>query len=190
MVRISICASDRENPSRRSGIFRIGPTRSCTTQPPWPIMRARHSYSAGGRINPSGSTRRNLCWFDLATKPRVYQGYLISYILRVSNLTTLKRIPLDPCTTPGKPNWGRTGRSVQDRSAGGILIMTPYKAQVTLVKKLQHPHTIESKIQTVGASQGSEVEVVIVLMTRNLGSADCLQSTERTNMILSRARIV
>ncbi|PLN75931.1 P-loop containing nucleoside triphosphate hydrolase protein [Aspergillus taichungensis] len=83
-------------------------------------------------------------------------------------------------------------RSLFDRGARDILIMSPYKAQVALVKKVweqKHPTAGAPRIQTVDASQGSEAEAVIVLITRNFGSAGFLQSTKRTNVMLSRARI-
>ncbi|OGM42671.1 hypothetical protein ABOM_008445 [Aspergillus bombycis] len=82
-------------------------------------------------------------------------------------------------------------RSLVDRGCREILIMSPYRAQVALVKKLweqRHPDAAPCpKVQTVDASQGSEAEAVIVLITRNFGSASFLQSVKRTNVMLSRA---
>ncbi|KAB8261871.1 P-loop containing nucleoside triphosphate hydrolase protein [Aspergillus pseudonomiae] len=85
-------------------------------------------------------------------------------------------------------------RSLVDRGCQEILIMSPYRAQVALVKKLweqRHPDAAPCpRVQTVDASQGSEAQVVIVLITRNSGSAGFLQSVKRTNVMLSRARTV
>ncbi|PWY66812.1 hypothetical protein BO94DRAFT_613549 [Aspergillus sclerotioniger CBS 115572] len=83
-------------------------------------------------------------------------------------------------------------RSLIDRGFRDVLIISPYKAQVALVKKLweqRYPNAMPiPRAQTVDASQGSEAPAVIVLITRNFGSAGFLQSTKRTNLMLSRAR--
>ncbi|GKZ22053.1 hypothetical protein AbraIFM66951_004909 [Aspergillus brasiliensis] len=66
--------------------------------------------------------------------------------------------------------------------------MSPYKAQLWEQK---HPNThINPRVQTVDASQGSEAEAAIVLITRNFASAGFLRLTKRTNLMLSRARLV
>ncbi|GKZ38120.1 mitochondrial escape protein 2 [Aspergillus brasiliensis] len=84
-------------------------------------------------------------------------------------------------------------RRLIDRGCRDVLIMSPYKAQVACVKKLweqKHPNSrITQRVQTVDASQGSEAEAVIVLITRNFASAGFLRSTKWTNLMLSRARI-
>jgi superfamily I DNA and/or RNA helicase len=83
--------------------------------------------------------------------------------------------------------------SLVARGGRDILIMSPYRAQVALVQRLWELRNPEvqtrPRIQTVDASQGSEADAVIVLITRNFGSAGFLQSSKRTNVMLSRARI-
>ncbi|KAL2872774.1 P-loop containing nucleoside triphosphate hydrolase protein [Aspergillus lucknowensis] len=75
--------------------------------------------------------------------------------------------------------------------ARDILIMSPYRAQVGLVQRvweqMNSNREVRPRVQTVDASQGSEAEVVIVLITRNFGSAGFLTSSKRTNVMLSRA---
>ncbi|PKY05543.1 P-loop containing nucleoside triphosphate hydrolase protein [Aspergillus campestris IBT 28561] len=119
----------------------------------------------------------------------------LSHFLHLAriNLDDTNKDPSGSLFHPREAELGvELARSLLDRGARDILIISPYKAQVALVKKVweqNHPHTIAPRIQTVDASQGSEAEVVIVLITRNFGSAGCLQSTRRTNVMLSRARV-
>ncbi|GLA61712.1 mitochondrial escape protein 2 [Aspergillus tubingensis] len=79
-----------------------------------------------------------------------------------------------------------------NRRIGSILIMSPYRAQVALVNRLWDQRFSElrprPRIQTVDASQGSEADVIIVLITRNHGAPGFLHSAKRTNVMLSRAR--
>ncbi|GAT27181.1 hypothetical protein RIB2604_02108670 [Aspergillus luchuensis] len=79
-----------------------------------------------------------------------------------------------------------------NRRTGSILIMSPYRAQVALVNRLWDQRFSElrprPRIQTVDASQGSEADVIIILITLNHGAPGSLHSTKRTNLMLSRAR--
>ncbi|KAB8239521.1 AAA domain-containing protein [Aspergillus alliaceus] len=78
------------------------------------------------------------------------------------------------------------------RRIGSILIMAPYRAQVARVNRFWDQKVPEVKprprTQTVDASQGSEAEVIIVLITRNHGAPGFLHSTKRTNVMLPRTR--
>ncbi|KAE8392434.1 AAA domain-containing protein [Aspergillus alliaceus] len=69
------------------------------------------------------------------------------------------------------------------RRIGSILIMAPYRAQVARFNRLWDQKVPEVKprprTQTVDASQGSEAEVIIVLITRNHGAPGFLHSTKR-----------
>lgn len=80
-------------------------------------------------------------------------------------------------------------RGLLDRGVRDILVMSPYRAQVALVQRvweLRNPEVqTRPRIQTVDASQGSEADAVIVLITRNFGLAGFLQSSKRTNVMLS-----
>ena len=64
---------------------------------------------------------------------------------------------------------------------------------MVLVKKIwdqRYPQSrIRPRVQAVDASQGSEADGVIVLITRNTGGAGFLHSTKRTNVMLSRAKM-
>lgn len=84
-------------------------------------------------------------------------------------------------------------RAVFDIGAHDILNMSPYRAQVALVKKLWTERFPDSergpRVQTVDASQGSEATIVIVLTSRNGGLAGFLRSIKRSNVMLSRARV-
>ncbi|EAW06696.1 uncharacterized protein ACLA_083910 [Aspergillus clavatus NRRL 1] len=70
--------------------------------------------------------------------------------------------------------------------------MSPYRAQVTLVKKIWQQRNPDAKVkpkaQTVDASQGSEAGAVVILITRNCGSAGSLRSPKRTKAMTTRAR--
>ncbi|PLB43389.1 hypothetical protein P170DRAFT_514617 [Aspergillus steynii IBT 23096] len=92
----------------------------------------------------------------------------------------------DLCIIPGRLSLGLyLLNAFRKRGAKDILIMSPYRAQVALVKKIRdqkYPESlIRPRVQTVDASQGSEADAVIVLTTRNIGGVGFLQSTKRTN---------
>ncbi|KAH8433728.1 DEAD/DEAH box helicase [Aspergillus melleus] len=84
-------------------------------------------------------------------------------------------------------------KRLQESGARDILIISPYRAQVAQIKKIwdqKYPQSpIRPRVQTVDASPGSEADGVIVLITRNTGGPGFLQSTKRTNVMLSRARM-
>jgi len=66
-------------------------------------------------------------------------------------------------------------------------IITPYKAQVDLLKKIiQQSDNI--KIDTVDGFQGKECDVIIFSVTRTAGSYRFLSDSRRLNVALSRAR--
>ncbi|GES60421.1 P-loop containing nucleoside triphosphate hydrolase protein [Aspergillus terreus] len=145
------------------------------------------------------SPRRNL-GID-STNPLVVQlGNLTWSLPGLSHFVHLPRrkndTKKDPSGSMFHPEEAKLGvalaYSLVARGVRDILIMSPYRAQVALVQRLweqQHPDVqVRTKIQTVDASQGSEADVVIVLITRNTGTAGFLQSCKRPNVMLSRAR--
>ena len=68
-----------------------------------------------------------------------------------------------------------------------IGIITPYKAQAALLRKMvQQSETI--KIDTVDGFQGKERDVIIFSVTRITGSYRFLADIRRLNVALSRAR--
>ncbi|GAB1206333.1 hypothetical protein APSETT445_005018 [Aspergillus pseudonomiae] len=79
-----------------------------------------------------------------------------------------------------------------DRGCRDILIMSQYRTQVAMVQRVwEHRNPdihISLKIQTIEDSRGSEADAVMVLITRNQGSAGFLHSVKRTNVMLPRVR--
>ncbi|RAH60270.1 hypothetical protein BO85DRAFT_485423 [Aspergillus piperis CBS 112811] len=65
--------------------------------------------------------------------------------------------------------WICLAQQLLNRRTGSILIMSPYRAQVALVDRLWDQRFSElrprPRIQTVDASQGSEADVIVVLIT-------------------------
>lgn len=75
-------------------------------------------------------------------------------------------------------------RKAQKTSIG---IITPYKAQVALLRRMiQESERI--KIDTVDGFQGKECDVIIFSVTRTIGSYRFLADKRRLNVALSRAR--
>jgi AAA domain-containing protein len=70
--------------------------------------------------------------------------------------------------------------------------MSPFKAQIAMMTRLMtreyRDHPVKPRIQTIDASQGSEADAVIILMTRNNGSPGFLRSIRRVNVMTSRAK--
>ncbi|KAF9882896.1 hypothetical protein FE257_004910 [Aspergillus nanangensis] len=155
-------------------------------KPPSLLNRLQCPLSEAMRTNSVGLTAREPSGLNL---PLI----IINTLLTVSTSSLPSHIPEISITTPRKLNLGALARSSQDRGSTNILIMSPYKAQVALVKRIweqKHPDIPASRVQTVDALQGSEVSSVIVLITRNFGAAGFLQSMKRTNVMLLRACIV
>lgn len=71
-----------------------------------------------------------------------------------------------------------------------IGIISPYQAQVHLISKLVKPHYPEIEVSSVDGFQGREKEVIIVSLVRcnDQGEVGFLQSTNRLNVALTRAK--
>lgn len=68
-----------------------------------------------------------------------------------------------------------------------IGIITPYKAQASLLKKMIQVSK-KIKIDTVDGFQGKECDVIIFSVTRTTGSYRFLADARRLNVALSRAK--
>lgn len=68
-----------------------------------------------------------------------------------------------------------------------IGIISPYKAQAALLKKMLQPSK-KVKIDTVDGFQGKECDVIIFSITRTYGSYRFLADARRLNVALSRAK--
>lgn len=71
-------------------------------------------------------------------------------------------------------------------SAGGTVILSPYNAQLELLKK----NLPEFHISTIDSMQGQEADTVIISLTRSNESGDIgfLKDYRRTNVAISRAK--
>jgi hypothetical protein len=80
---------------------------------------------------------------------------------------------------------------IQKLGTSDVLVMSPSKAQIAMMTRLMtreyRDHLVKPRIQTIDASQGSEADAVIILMTRNNGSPGFLRSIRRVNVMTSRA---
>jgi len=80
-------------------------------------------------------------------------------------------------------------------ACNSIMVLSPYKAQVSLLNKILFPYFrriqkkyVHCKVATIDACQGQESDIVIYSSVRTKGNTEFLKDKRRLNVALSRAK--